>query len=298
MYYLGIDGGGTKTTALVCDDFGSTVIRLAGESINFRSVGLEEARMNMSAILKRIEAQTGIGHFRSVFIGMSALSGKAAPNELKAFCDGVFDADVIDMNSDVYIALAACEDEAPAVAICGTGSMAAAVKDGKVLTKGGFGYLLGDEGSAYAIASDGLKAAVRASENVTEKTLLTERALAFFGAESVERLLDIFYDPPMPRAKMAQFAAEVTKCAAEGDRAADGILKNQAESFALTVTALLKELEKKPKLYLFGGVFEHDEIFTAYFSDAVKENCTGCELLKNEPVYGAVQCALKLVNNN
>lgn len=294
MYYLGIDGGGTRTTALVSRDGVENVIKVSGESINFRSVGLETAKMNMRSVLKRIEAETGISHFRSVFIGMSALSDEATENELKAFCDGVFDADRIGMNSDIHIALAACGCENALVAICGTGSMAAAKSGGKVMTRGGYGYILGDEGSAYAIALSALRLAVKAAEGTVEETSLTKAALDFFGAGSVSGLLDVFYDPPMPRARLASFAAKVTECAAAGDLTALGILRTEAESFAETVRSLCRALERPPEIYLYGGVFEHDGIFTRYFTEAVREDCVSCRLLETPPVEGAVRLSLSL----
>lgn len=293
MYYLGIDGGGTKTTAVVADKDGITVTEVSGGSINYRSVGLDVARINMSAMLDDIKAQTGITHFRSVFVGMSALSGKATQNELDAFCGGIFDADKINMDSDLYIALAACDTSRPLAAICGTGSMAAAVKEGKVITKGGFGYILGDEGSGFAIASDGLKAAVRAGEDITEKTVLTDYALEYFGVGDIYKLINVCYEPPLSRSRLASFAPFVTKAAEEGDSIAFDIIKKQVHEFALTVKALVRELDYKPDIRLYGGVFEHSKLFTEMFTDEIKNSCTGIGLMKKRPVDGAVKCAIE-----
>lgn len=292
MYYLGIDGGGTKTTALVADANGDIITEVSGGTINYRSAGLDVARLNMAAILENIKIQTGITHFRSVFAGMSALSGKAEKKETDAFFGGIIDADIINMDSDLYIALAACDVPHPLAAICGTGSMAAAEKDGKVLTKGGFGYILGDEGSAYAIASEAIKTAVRAGEEVIGKTVLTEYALEFFGVSDIMSLIDVCYEPPISRSRLAAFAPFVTKSAAEGDDTAYNIIKTQAESFALTVKALVKELGFLPSIRLYGGVFEHDELFTAVFREAVKDFCLDCSIMKNRPVEGALKCAI------
>ena len=293
MYYLGIDGGGTKTTAVVADKDGITVTEVSGGTINFRSVGLDNARANMSAILDDIKAQTGISHFRSVFVGMSALSGKATQKELNDFCVGVFDADIINMDSDLYIALAACDTPRPLAAICGTGSMAAAIKNGEVVTKGGFGYILGDEGSGFAIASEGLKAAVRAGEGITEKTVLTAYSLEYFGVDDIYKLINVCYEPPLSRSRLASFAPFVTKAAEEGDGISFDIIKKQAHEFALTVKALVKELDHKPDIRLYGGVFEHSKLFTELFTDEMMSNCAGIGLMKKRPVDGAVKCAIE-----
>ena len=77
-------------------------------------------------------------------------------NSIIELCDGIINADIINMNSDVYVALRA--SDCRAVAICGTGSMAIGeTEDGEIITKGGWGHLLGDEGSAYQVAIEAIK---------------------------------------------------------------------------------------------------------------------------------------------
>lgn len=299
MYYLGIDGGGTKTTCLVCDDTLKEVYRYVGSSINFYSEGFEKARRNMSDMLENIKENTGIAHFAGVCVGSSALFGRADEETRNKFCDGVFSCDKILMDSDLFIALKACETENPLVVIAGTGSMTAALTpDGKVITKGGYGYILGDEGSGYRIAVDAIRAAVRSLDGTGEKTVLGEKLLEFSSVSSKEDLPTFFYSSDTDRKKTASFATTVLLSADNGEKTSLKILENQAYELSLTVKALIRELPEKPSVFLYGGIFEHSEIFSNYFKKNIEELCDGCTLLKCEPAFGAVIAAKEFYEKN
>lgn len=299
MYFLGIDGGGTKTTCLVCDENLNEIYRTVGSSINFYSEGYGNARDNMKEMLLDIEKNTGISHFDGVCIGSSALFGRADGKTLSDFCDGVFDADKILMDSDLFIALKATGKKNAAVVIAGTGSMAAGFNEkGEIITKGGFGYILGDEGSGYRIALDGIREAVRSLDETGIRTVLGDYLLEFSGVKTKEELVDAFYNPEKDRKTIASFAPYVSKAARKGDTAAIKILTEQGDLLYYTVKALLKKMPEKPYIGLFGGVFQHDEIFTSYFKSLTERRCCACEVLTKEPVFGAVIAAKEMSEND
>lgn len=299
MNFLGIDGGGTKTTCLVCDENLNEIFRTVGSSINFYSEGLTKARENMKAMLDIIRNETGICRFDGVCVGSSALFGRADEETKKAFCDGVFDADNIIMDSDLFIALKASQKNNAAVVIAGTGSMAAGFDENKnIITKGGYGYILGDEGSGYRIALDGIREGVRSLDNTGEKSALGEYLLEFSGVAEKEALVDAFYSPEKDRKSLAAFSVCVSKAAEQGDKTALSILFNQAELLSFTVKALIKEMPEKPHVALYGGVFQHCEIFRDHFRSLIKDVCSDCELLFKEPVFGAAFAAKELYGND
>lgn len=299
MYFLGIDGGGTKTTCLVSDESLNEIFRTVGSSINFYSEGLRKARENMKEMLLEIERNTGISHFDGVCIGSSALFSRADEKTKKAFCDGIFDCGNIIMDSDLFIALKASGRKNCAVVISGTGSMtAAADKNGEIITKGGFGYILGDEGSGYRIALDGIRGAVRCLDETGEKTVLGEALLDFSGASSKEELVDKFYSPEKSRKEIASFAPYVIKAAENGDGVALSIVSYQLKLLSETLRALSFLLEEKPFAALFGGVFQNSSFMINKFSELIRDFTSGCELLKNEPVFGALIAAKELTEND
>lgn len=295
MVFLGIDGGGTKTTCLVTDENLTEIYRTAGSSINFYSEGMEKARENMKNMLRVIEKETGISRFDGVCIGSSALFGRADEKTKNDFCDGVFNAGHIIMDSDLFIALKATGEENAMVVIAGTGSMAAGFGGNKeVITKGGYGYILGDEGSGYAIALSGIKAAVRSLDGTGEYTLLGEKLLEFAGVKAKEELVDVFYGDKMDRKALAAFSASVSSAAEKGDSVALRILKDEARSLSLTASALMREMPSLPHVALYGGVFQHSEIFRDCFIKELSKKYSSCSLMTNEPVYGACIAAREM----
>lgn len=295
MYFLGIDGGGTKTTCLVCDEGLNEIFRTVGSSINFYSEGLENARRNMKEMLCVIDENTGISHFDGVCVGSSALFSEADEKTLSDFCDGVFSCEKIIMNSDLFIALKATEKRNCAVVIAGTGSMAAGFNEnGEIITRGGFGYILGDEGSGYRIALDGIHSAVRSLDETGEYTVLGEMLLSFADVKTKEELVDKFYSPEKDRKSIAAFTRFVDDAAENGDRVALNILEKQCELLWSTVNALLREMPEKPFIALYGGVFQHSEIFASRFRQLSEGLCEDCVIMEKEPVFGACIAAKEL----
>ncbi|MBQ8210254.1 MAG: hypothetical protein IJZ35_06715 [Clostridia bacterium] len=293
-YYLGIDGGGTTTVAAVSDENGNILLKQAGKSINFYSVGMDAARFNLENVLVEIDAVSGIKEFESAFIGCSALDGEADEELVGKLCGGIVKAKKIRMNSDVYIALKSVgEAECPCVAVCGTGSMAVAEdKQGNIRISGGWGHIVGDEGSAYSIAVNALKCCCRMCDRGEETPLLSS-ANRFFGVENFRDATDIIYSSQTTKDILAGFAKNVGELAEDGDADALEIIRTEAKAFSRTVLDLLDGCDV---LGLYGGVFRHNELFTSVFSAEIKEKYpTVCIKLLDTPAEeGALILARKL----
>ena len=237
-YYLGIDGGGTKTVAAVSDESGSIILKKEGKTINFYSVGMDKARENLSSLIKEICAELNSAVFEKAFIGCSALDCEADEKTVDALCAGVINAEKLSVNSDVFVALAASGNEScRAVAVCGTGSMAIGIKDGKTCVKGGWGHIFGDEGSAYSIALNSLRACAFLRDECRETPLL-QAAKEFFRLGDFREAIDVIYSPNMTKDVLAEFAVAVSHCA-DKDVIAKTVIINEAHSFSRTVLFLL-----------------------------------------------------------
>ncbi len=302
MYYLGVDGGGTHTTAVVADQNGNVLARADGKSINYNSIGLDTARRNMCEIVYWLLDACHAECFQCAFIGMSAISERASLEETERFAGGIVPAEKIIMDSDIYIALSALSVQGPcAVAISGTGSMVAGRKqNGEILHTGGWGYILGDEGSSYTIALDALKAAIRGFEKSAPETALTEAALDYYGTKEILGLIDIFYDPPMERSQIAAFTLKVFECAENGDKTANAVLKKNAKDLSDTALALLRSLDGCSSLGLWGGVFENHRNYLNLFKRHIHKEFPKINvgLLTCPPVIGAVMAAIQEGEND
>lgn len=293
-YYLGIDGGGTKTTACVADETGEVLYTATGKTINFYGAELSACRDNLKEILCKIEDNTGITHFDGVFIGCSALDDKASDETIASLCDGVINAEKIGMDSDLFIALKASLGNC--VAICGTGSMAIGKKaDGKLVTKGGWGHILGDEGSAYAIALTALKKCCSMSDEGVSSPLIDE-ANKYFNTDNLREIIDIVYSPNTSKAFIAGFAAFVGVLSENGNETAKEIIINQASAFTEPVCALINELDEAPHLSLYGGVFEKNKLFKTFFCNELNKKYPHIiiDTLSGNACEGALKAAMEL----
>ncbi|MBR4287371.1 MAG: hypothetical protein IKT55_06680 [Clostridia bacterium] len=296
-YYLGIDGGGTRTTASVCDESGALVCKKVGKTINFYSVGMDTARKNLSEIMSDIRNELGEIAFENAFIGCSALDNRADAEIVNALCGGVINSKNITMDSDTYVALFSGDcSVSRAVVICGTGSMVTGIDDNNVIhTKGGWGHLIGDEGSAYSIALNGIKEAVVLFDENELDSPLVKAAQRFFETEDLRKIIDFIYNENTTKDIIADFAKYVSIEAPKGDKTSIGIIENECRKLLRTVYSLLKGMKSCRVLYLYGGVFQNNALFRDCFINALNEEYPAirAELLTLPPDEGALRLAMK-----
>lgn len=289
-YYLGIDGGGTRTTAAVSDENSNIITKAVGKTINFYAVGMENSRKNLAEIIDKLD----ISAFEAAFIGCSALDNEADPETINALCGGIINANIIAMNSDVYVALKSAKGNC--VAVCGTGSMVVGEKaDGSIAVKGGWGHIIGDEGSAYSIAVNALKkCCVLCDKNMNAPLL--KAAESYFEVDGFRKAIDVIYSDETSKDYIAGFASKVGSLAESGCEISKEIIKSEARAYAQTVITLIKELESCEVLSLYGGVFQHNKMFRAAFEAEILKAFPDIktEILDIPPEEGALIAAREL----
>ena len=294
-YYLGIDGGGTKTTVAVSDEYGNVIYKSVGKTINFYSVGMEKARQNLFDVMEDVYVNIGNTVFKNAFIGCSALDC-AADNELiKELCGNIINSEKIAMDSDAYVALFSGDNSiSRCVVICGTGSMVIGEDvNKKIVVKGGWGHIIGDGGSAYAIAVSALKeAVVLYDENKTDEPIV-KCACDFFETDDLRKIIDTVYSENTTKDKIAGFAKYISQVCEKGDRKCLEILSCECRELFRTVCSLLNEMPGCEIVYLYGGVFQNNNIFKNMFVSALLENYPGikAEMLIVPPEEGALKIA-------
>jgi N-acetylglucosamine kinase-like BadF-type ATPase len=248
--FLGVDGGQSGTTALIGDESGHVVgLGHAGPCNRLENIAQALARAGRS-----------LASFDSACLG---LSGGAAGKE--ADLKRIVLAKRHLFTHDAWIALAgAMAGEPGIVAIAGTGSIAfGRNREGKCARAGGWGYVFGDEGGAFDIARQALRAALRQEEGWGPPTALHEILLRATGASDANDLLHRCYTDNFSRERVAALAPLVGQAAAEGDQIAHDIMKNAAQSLATLVAAVREQLfeSAEPALVSYsGGVFASQQI--------------------------------------
>lgn len=297
MIYLGIDGGGTKTTVAAGDENKNILLKETGATVNFYSVGMEKARENFKEIIDRISEKLGVCEFENVFIGSSALECEANEKIIRDFTDGILNARKIGMNSDLYVALKSAEsDGAKIVVISGTGSMAIGEdENGNISKRGGWGHILGDEGSAYSIAVSLLKKAVCEYDNGSCENLISEICVKL-GIENFSHLTDFIYGKDTTKEKIASLSLLVDEKAQNGDLICSEILKNECKALYNTVKPLVCSLGKNTPVFLYGGVFQNSVMFKNEFAELLKNDFPDIDvsLLDTPPENGALFESYKL----
>lgn len=292
-FYLGIDGGGTKTTAAVSDENGNIIYKSIGKTINFYSVGMEKATENLSDIIKDIYKNLGQIVFENAFVGCSALDSRADDELTKKLCKSIVAKNII-MDSDAYVALFSGDEALTrGVLICGTGSMVIGFDGEKTIVKGGWGHIIGDGGSAYSIAINGLYEAVNCFDENDFDSPLLKKAQSFFNTDDLRKIIDRVYSLEFTKDEIARFASCVAELCDIGDKTALLILDNESNKLFRTTKALVEDMNKCEIIYMYGGVFENNKIFRDMFVGvfSAKYPDIKIELLNIPPEEGALKIA-------
>ncbi len=157
LYYLGVDGGGSKTLAVIVDEQGRECGRGLAGSANYVAVGLELAIQNIySAVMRATHEVADALPLCKAWLG---LAGVDRPSDSALLVSHLHTlASSVQITNDADLALSALPGVAGIVLIVGTGSIALGRnEEGSVTRVGGWGHILGDEGSGYDIGRQGLR---------------------------------------------------------------------------------------------------------------------------------------------
>ena len=260
-FYLGIDGGQSSTVAVIGNENGRVIG--TGKSGPCNHVGAPERRAKFfSAVgesVRRAAAEASIPtdtRFNAVCAGFS---GGAADKD--ALTRELITAELYLITHDAHIALAGASGGGPGiVVIAGTGSIAYGRNGaGKTARAGGWGYIFGDEGSAFDLVRQATRAALRHQEGWGPPTMLIEALLSATRANSANQMLHAFYTAEWPRERVAALAHVIDEAALAGDSVATDIVTGAAQalgSIAAAVRHGLFEEGQSVQLYPLGGVFE------------------------------------------
>jgi N-acetylglucosamine kinase-like BadF-type ATPase len=248
--FLGVDGGGSSTTAVIGDKDGHILgLGRAGPSNHAGEEGREKFMQALSACVQDALAQTGhvlaegiadATRFECACMGLSG-----GPADKEALAREIVNAKHYAFTHDALIALSGATGGGHGVVtIAGTGSIAFGRNSvGRTARVGGWGYIFGDEGSAFDLIRKALRAALRFEEGWGPPTALRDALLEATGrAGSVNNLLHRFYTGEFPRARIAAFAPLVDELALAGDAVARDILNDAAQSLATIAAAVRGQL--------------------------------------------------------
>ena len=260
-YYLGIDGGGTKTTCAVGDEVHLLATAVSGPS-NIVRVGEFKARESLLQAVQQACAAAGI---TTQQIAGTCVGGSGAGHpELAAVVRDILSEILpspIDVVGDMQIALEAAFESGPGViVIAGTGSIAyGRDQQGSTVRAGGWGFAIGDEGSAHWIGRSAVNLLLRSSDRIDgiAETPLTKTLFKVWGVASLSDLARAANSVPPP-----DFAALSPAILASNDAIATQVLAAAGRELAEIAVVVIERLFAKDHgaavpVAMTGGVFRH-----------------------------------------
>lgn len=269
LYFLGVDGGQSSTTALIGDETGRVLGYGRGGPCNH--VSAAEAREKfMGAIggcVKQAREAAGLSEGIEFEGGCLGFSG--GPADKEGLIHEMFTIRKCVVTHDAMIALTGATAGAPGViTIAGTGSISFGRNAaGKTARVGGWGYVFGDEGGGFDLTRQALRAALRMEEGWGPETSLRALLLEATGARNANDLLHKFYTPEFPRPKIAGLSQIVERAASAGDVVAEDILDvagQQLASITIAARRMLFADDETARISYIGGVFRTARLMDRY----------------------------------
>ena len=286
-YYIAADGGGSKLLGILYDEELRLLRRCRLSGVNSRFKPIEEVKENLSRMLD-ILLSDDISEVEAADLCLVCRQDVWMP---------IIEADKriksITARSEAEIALGAAFKRNGIVALSGTGSNLLFVKDGRRISNvGGFGPLLGDEGSGYDIGLRGIKAAIYASDGRGEPSMLLDMIYDKWQTTNFHAIVSELASDCNARHKVAEIAELVSRAANQGDVVAQRIYTCAADELLLQTDALISKTrgEWDGTVVIMGGAWKGYHGMLDRYKTKLIEKYPYAHVLKPsfEPVVGCV----------
>jgi N-acetylglucosamine kinase-like BadF-type ATPase len=298
MHVIGIDAGGTKTVCLLADASGRIVGEARGEGANLQAAG----ELAVEKVLHRVmDEALGTHPFtpRAICLGIAGVDREDDLEVIRSIMRRIgFKARVLVVNDALVALVAGADDDPGIVIIAGTGSIAyGRNREGRAARAGGWGYVLGDEGSGYWMGRLALRAVVRQADRRGPPTQLTPLILSHFDVSDPTQLIHEVYYRPLPPPAIASLARYVQVAGDGGDPVALGIIDGAARELVASAASVATELDLLAEPFPFvlaGGMFRAVPRLGQELTRQLTTVAPAGEVrpLHVEPAMGAIHLAL------
>ncbi len=301
-YVIGIDGGGTKTRALLATPDGDILAEANTGPSNPQIVGFDRAAHSIFNLVRECcgKISQPVKLVKSVVAGIGGIGRSEDKSQLiEALKSVSIYTKNIQLEHDARIALEAALPWRPGIVlISGTGSIAFyRTKDNLFLRSGGWGRVLGDDGSGYDLSREALRAVMLAYEERGKTTVLTDKVLKFFNIGMPDHLISAI---KRINGDIAPIAPLILESAQENDTVALEILENGANELVMLIQTLINQHAPEGKITLAfeGGLLDKDNVYSSLVRRKLKEKFPSLYVQKPKfpPVYGALILAINKYN--
>nr|WP_314191715.1 BadF/BadG/BcrA/BcrD ATPase family protein [uncultured Arthrobacter sp.] len=280
---IGLDIGGTKTRG-VRFEHGEPVADESVGSANVQNVSREEAAAHLAELFAKI----GRGTVAQVYAGAGGIDTEEDAAALAALIEAHAPGARITVVHDSRLLLAAGGASTGVAVIAGTGSAAwGANADGDEARAGGWGYLLGDEGSGYWLGREAVRHSLRRMNQGLEPDELTRALLESCNTDDPNKLIALFHSPDTGRRFWAQQARLVVEAADAGHRVSRDLIDQAGKDLADMASQVLRQLGLDGPVILGSGlgmnVVRLQESFRQHLAAAGVHDV---RILEQDPVFG------------
>lgn len=294
---IGLDVGGSKTELLASRSGDDERIRLTGPGANIQRIGIEASAHTLADLIQRALRQYAAPQLASVCAGIAGAGRASDQDALGQHLLTLLDlspAPHVQIVHDAQIALEAAFNEGSGmIVIVGTGSVVfARTQDGTLMRTGGWGYLLGDEGSGFALGQSGLRAVAHAIDG-GPPTMLQQQVADQYGLDTRDQLIHQVYQHDWP---MQDVAPLVIEAALDGDAVARQIVEDQTDQLTCQVEWLIGRCdETEPRIALMGGLIRETH-YASVLQQTLRERLPNwsVQTLDQRPVVGALRLAARM----
>ncbi|MCF8412504.1 MAG: hypothetical protein K9G44_03740 [Melioribacteraceae bacterium] len=293
-YFIGIDGGGSKTKAILTNPDNKIVATHTGDSCNPTSLGIEHSTKsildNIESLLQ--ECQISISAVKGICVGTA---GAGSQNIAKQF-EGILKTDLgtedLLVTTDAQIALEGAFDGGEGIIlIAGTGSILYAKKGGKINRVGGFGKIMGDEGSGYKIGQKTLNEFSKYLDSRKQKDDFYFHLSEYLGIDSTQHLIEKVYKEYFNIASIAGFVVDL----ANKNETAKMIINNAAVQILELISPIFESKEDSLRIVLSGGLIDKENYYSNLIKNSINSIYPNSEVI--DPIFppeiGAILIAKK-----
>ena len=305
--YAGFDGGGTRTTCVLCGPDGSVLGVGSGGRSNYHNTGLRNALASLKRAFAGALEQSGLAQSRRRLAACYGLAGLDSPEDVATVKEGIRSMKLgTGKRSDLVVndwrtaVAGAFIDEPGVTLIAGTGCVAAAQRGPGpgVVRVGGWGHIVDDRGSAYDIGRDALYAAMRDYDGRGPKTTLLSLVMRKLEVSEPQGIIARVYPGHMTVSEIASLSTLVGEAAGAGDGVALRILGEKGRILGELVVAAASKLEMLDGRFgvsLNGGVFRAGEPLLAPLMETIRASAPLAEVVEPRlpPACGAVVLLLQ-----
>lgn len=291
-YFLGVDGGATKSTLILLDSKGKKVFQTEGKSLNNRNLTKEKFVQNLNDLIIKAKKK---GKILFSCFSLAAIDTETDRKKVIRLINKTENVNFpFIVVSDIESVLSSVDLENGGVIIAGTGSNYYAKNRNLVAKAGGLDYILTDEGSGFDIGQKVLRAAVKSSDGRGEKTILEKMVLKKARIKNMKDMVTLIYKENSKQ-KVGEFAPLTELALKKKDKIAKKILLSAVDELELGAKTVIKKVNLKGnfKIYLIGSVFKN-KFLLEELKQRFKKRFKNVEIvIVKNPAIGAGKLAIK-----